>query len=453
MKSRIAVYFLILTVSAYFFVAREKNDRGTLVYPPWYHCLGIHKVSQTHLSIYSAFKEEFINPQGLFCTKLYSRDDSTSTYDDDELTIYGVDEGTGHILYNKGLLSLEISDGSGRNKPGLKNPVDLTGDRHGNLFVTDSGNDRVILYKLHEGKLIPLYYIRKYNGMPLDNPFGVSLDSNHLYVTDRGNNRIAIYEIGDRIKEAESSFSLTPELIGPTAISIASSSDEWLYYDDYFIALVDSFGQRLWKIPDEGEPEVFRYESLPGSGFFSHLDIDYYGNIYVTDSVENKVHKFDRNLRYIIGLGGENDNNKISFDQPRGIAIYKRFGQIFVSQRNGCKYFWIGTDIKNLKVKNISYDKESGNFSVNIFFLLTEYSTFSLYFETEQEDEKYTLFEDYLFPPGIHDKVVKGSLKGKNKINNKITGILAIASPTYSSVDFCRVEKRASMMKQMRLRE
>ncbi|HMA76970.1 MAG TPA: NHL repeat-containing protein [Candidatus Krumholzibacteriaceae bacterium] len=449
MKARLGVFFLILTVSGYFFIARETNDRATLVYPPWYHCLGVHKVTQTHLSVYSGFKEEFINPQGLFCTKLYSRDDSTSICDDDELTIYGVDEGTGHILYNKGFLSLEISDGSGSDEPGLKNPVDLTGDRDGNLFVTDRGNDRVMLYKIDEGKLIPTNNIITYNGIPLASPFGVSLDRDRLYVTDSGNNRIAIYEIADGVKETESSFSLTPELIGPTAIAIASSGDQWLYYDDYFIALVDSFGHRLWKIPAEGEPELFRYESLPGSGFFSHLDIDYYGNIYVTDPVENNVHKFDRNLRYIIGLGGKDDNSMISFDQPRGIAIYKRFGQIFVSQRSGCQYFWIGTDIKNLKVKNISYDEKTGKFSVNIFFLLTEYSTFSLYFETDEGDEKYTLFEDYLFPPGVHDKVVEGRLKGKNKINKEIRGILAIASPTYSSVDFCRVEKRVSIVKQI----
>ncbi|MCD6378899.1 NHL repeat-containing protein [bacterium] len=451
MKSKIVISLLIFGMLGCSSHVRSTNRGKTFVYPPWYHCLGLHKVSQTHLSIYSAFSEEFQNPQGLFCTKLISKDDSTTDYDDDELTVFGLNSGAGHIIYNSGLFSLKISDGSGKAVERLKNPLDLSGDRYGNLFVADSGNNRVVRYKFSNDRLIPIKEIVGYNNIPFDHPSGVSLDGDYLYVTDSGNDRIAVFNIDDGMNEVQSKFGLAPKLIAPTALSIASRIDEWLYYNKYFIVVVDSFGQRLWKIPAEGEPEVFRYESIVGNGGFNHLDIDYYGNIYVTDTLENKIHKFNRNLRYIVAIGG-NAKEGISFDQPRGIAIYKRFGQIFVSEKSGCQYFWIGTDMMRFKAVEMSYNKESGKFLINLSFLLTEYSMVSFYIETHAEDERYTIFEDYLFPPGFHDKIIEGKLKELDYIDIEKINILAIIRPTYSSVDFCKVVKRAPLMKYLSLK-
>lgn len=446
MKNIIKILFIVFCML--FCLSGSTNAAGgtTLVYPPWHHCFGLHKVTQTHLNIFSAFKEEFENPQGLFCTKLISKDDSTADYDDDELTVFGLNAGTGHILYNSGLLSLKISDGSGKEVAGLRNPIDLTGNKYGKLFVADSGNNRIVCYKLVDDRLKPINIIFEYKNIPFDTPSGVSLDGDCLYVTDSGNDRIAVFKVNDGVKEAQSNFSPEPELVNPTAISIASETDEWLYYKDYFMAVVDSFGQRLWKIPAEGEPKIFRYESEEGAGGFSHLDIDYYGNIYVTDTQQNKIHKFDRNLRYIVAIGGKSKED-ISFDQPRGIAIYKRFGQIFVSERSGCQYFWVGTDLMRLKARKMTFDKGSGKFSLSLFFLLTEYSMISIYIETCTGDERYTLFEDYLFPPGVHDKIIEGKLKELDHIDRDKVKILAIIKPTYSSANYCEVEKRVPLMK------
>jgi len=446
MKNIIKIFFIVFCVL--FCLSGSINADGgtTLVYPPWHHCFGLHKVTQTHLNIFSAFKEKFENPQGLFCTKLISKDDSTADYDDDELTVFGLNAGTGHILYNSGLLSLKISDGSGKEVAGLRNPIDLTGNKYGELFVADSGNNRIVCYKLVDNSLKPINTIFEYNNILFDTPSGVSLDGDCLYVTDSGNDRITVFKVNDGVKEAQSNFSPEPELVNPTAISIASETDEWLYYKDYFMAVVDSFGQRLWKIPAEGEPKIFRYKSEEGVGGFSHLDIDYYGNIYVTDTQQNKIHKFDRNLRYIVAIGGKSKED-ISFDQPRGIAIYKRFGQIFVSERSGCQYFWVGTDLMRLKAKKMTFDKGSGKFSLSLFFLLTEYSMVSIYIETSTGDKKYTLFEDYLFPPGVHDKIIEGKLKEVDYIDRDKVKILAIIKPTYSSANYCEVEKRIPLMK------
>jgi sugar lactone lactonase YvrE len=452
MKSKIVISLVMFGILACSSHVGSTNKETTLVYPPWYHCFGLHKVTQTHLSIYSAFREEFQNPQGLYCTKLISKDDSTTDYDDDELTVFGINSGAGHILYNSGLLSLKISDGSGKGVKKLRNPVDLTGDRYGNLFVADSGNNRIVHYKISNDRLVPIKEIFRYNNIPFDNPSGVSLDGDYLYVTDSGNDRIAVFNIGDGMKEVQSKFGHVPKLIAPTALSIASRTDEWLYYNKYFIVVVDSFGQRLWKIPEEGEPKVFRYESLVGNGGFNHLDIDYYGNIYVTDTQENKIHKFNRNLRYIVAIGGS-VREGVSFDQPCGIAIYKRFGQVFVSEKSGCQYFWIGTDLMRLKAVEMSYNKESDKFSLNLSFLLTEYSMVSIYIETHTEDERYTIFEDYLFPPGVHDKIIEGKLKELDDIGREKINILAIARPTYSSVDFFQVVKRTPLIKYLSLNE
>jgi len=410
----------------------------TLVTPPWYHCLGMHKVTQTHLDIYSRFSERFDDPGGLFCTKLSVKDDSTTDYDDDELTVFGINSGAGHILYNVGLFSLRISDGTPEGGRRLKNPSDITGDRDGNIFVADTGNDRIMRYRYIDDELRLVETLQKHSGVGIKEPGGVSLSSGRLYVADTGRDRIISFRLLERMLEGETVFSGEEGLVKPSALSSVSRGEPWYYYDDFFVAVIDSFGKRLWKIPTEGEKLLFRYSSLVGKGRFDYLDIDYYGNIYVTDKISGRIHKFDRNLRYIAAIGyGEGG---IDLDQPRGIAVYKRFGQVFIAERAGARYFWIGTDLIRLDSKGIDYNPENGDFSARISFLLTEHSLLSIFLRDCSSGKEFTILSDFLFPAGHHDKIIKGTLDGRAGIKGKTARLVVKASPTYSSADICDLE-------------
>jgi len=42
-------------------------------------------------------------------------------------------------------------------------------------------------------------------------------------------------------------------------------------------------------------------------------------------------------------------NSNYQFDQLRGIAIYRQFGQILVAEREGAQYLWVGVDVDSFR--------------------------------------------------------------------------------------------------------
>ena len=60
------------------------------------------------------------------------------------------------------------------------------------------------------------------------------------------------------------------------------------------------------------------------------------------------VHKFDRNLRYLTTFGSPGTGDA-QFLDPRGIAVHRRFGQIFILEKRSAQYYWIGADLRSLE--------------------------------------------------------------------------------------------------------
>jgi hypothetical protein len=65
--------------------------------------------------------------------------------------------------------------------------------------------------------------------------------------------------------------------------------------------------------------------------------------VYVTDQTNSQIHLFDPDLRYIVSFGRQGVEGT-TFDSPTGITIWRRFGQVFVSEANGGQYYWVGLD-------------------------------------------------------------------------------------------------------------
>jgi hypothetical protein len=93
--------------------------------------------------------------------------------------------------------------------------------------------------------------------------------------------------------------------------------------------------------------------------------MDYYGNIYAVDNKNSQVHKFSPDLR-LIASQGKAGTGEYEFDRPTGIAIYRHYGQIFVSDRESAQYYWIGSDVKDFRTKKI------GQYEIQFDFFLTE---------------------------------------------------------------------------------
>ena len=425
-------------------VIREMGN--TLVSPPWNHCLGINKITQFHLNLCTGFRETFDNPQGLFCIKLESEDNPDTEKDDDELTVFGLNSGRHRIIYNKGLTSIGIVGEFGSGPLQFNNPQSVAADRHGNLFVCDTGNNRLVHLIYTDGELIFNKEIRVPGIIPLSNPSGIALSGGRLYVADTGNDRIVVMGTNGAVIDTLSLLSDGVKLEGPSHIAVVSKADDHLYYSDYFIAVVDSLGQRLWKVRHGGKVVgLTRYSELGGTGSFNHVAIDYYGNIYTTDSRNNRIHKFDRHLNYIVGVGGEGTKGD-QFDEPRGITIYRRFGQVFVSERAGAQYYWIGTDILRFSGCSLILDADKNVLSINVSFLLTEHSTFSLFLDDEKGKRHFTVVADYLLPGGKFNKTIQVPCEIIEELAKCKLYIVATAQPTYSSNAFLTVVIKSTLL-------
>jgi len=109
--------------------------------------------------------------------------------------------------------------------------------------------------------------------------------------------------------------------------------------------VVTDDGRRLVTVTD-GEVSASVTPSDCGGSFFNYPEIDYFGSVWVTDSVSCRVHKFTGDLEYLDSWG-EPGTEDHQLDHPTGIALWDRFGQVFVAEREGARYFWVGTDLRD----------------------------------------------------------------------------------------------------------
>jgi hypothetical protein len=446
MKAHVLVVLIAICFAAVSLASMNERDRTTLVTPPWTHCLGLHKVTQFHLDIYSGYREKFNDPEGLFCIKLESKDKPDSPRDDDELTVYGVNSGNCDIIYNRSLTSIGIVGKRGGGPLQFREPLALTGDKEGNLFVADTGNDRIASLKYVEDDLIWIKEIRAPEGDPLRRPSGVALSGGLLYVADAGNSRIVVLGTDGSFVRSFTVEWRGAKLFEPSALAAVTRGDEWIYYGEYFLAVTDSLGGRLWKISPDGKAlGLVRRASIGDRGSFNHIAIDYYGNIYVTDTRAAKIHKFDRYLKYIVAIG-EKGMGDVQFDEPRGITIYRRFGQIFVSERGGAQYFWIGTDVLRFFADNLLLDTDRKRCSVEVSFLLTEHSTMSLILRDDKGKDRLTILSDYILPPGKFSRRMEVDCPHAATLAKCKLSLVAIAKPTYSSRAYLTVERESRLL-------
>jgi hypothetical protein len=159
----------------------------------------------------------------------------------------------------------------------------------------------------------------------------------------------------------------------PTGLAAVESDDPWIARRQDFMVVADRGGERLVKLTRYGLLlGVVEARDLPvASARFDRLAVDYYGSVYVTDLAGGRIHKFDPELRYVTSVGRQGTGH-MELDEPRGITLWRRFGQIFVTERAGAHYFWIGTDILNLEA---TPDRlRPGQDELTLSYLLTETS-------------------------------------------------------------------------------
>lgn len=350
------ILFLILSIFAFFSIstfADDSNNPTTFVFPTYYHTYGIRKAGAFELFLFMGFKVNFSQPEGLACVRLDSWEDPEDPHDDDEVTVYGVNSGENNIIFNKSMYELGVYGIDEEKNHLLKDPHGICANHLGDVYIADTGNHRIIRLFNPGSKL---NFITALGGRGIGegqfiSPEQVALDTGgNIYVTDTGNNRIQVFDKNNTYKF---SFSDEENLKRPTGIAVTDSYQRYQGRIDNFIIIIDSNDQRINKFSLNGKFENSLLMSSIGypNATLEYPCLDYYNQLLITDSENHCIHKFDHELNYITSFGSKGDDD-YEFLVPKGIAIYRRYGQLFIAESTGAQYYWIGTDfsINNITV-------------------------------------------------------------------------------------------------------
>ena len=417
---------IILTVILIFVSAQLfTGSAESLVFPPYKHSYGIRKATPKHLFLFFGPRTFFNNPQGLATARLKTWDNPNKKGDDDEVVVYGVNAGRGEIIYNTSMWTLGLYGKKGSGTGEFMEPRGIAANGRGHVFVADSGNNRVV--KLFNPKS-SIKWVSSFDasetGLALIGPSRVGIDEQvNVYVTDPGNRRIVVFDsAGKVIRTIPSPGSGFAFESGPTAIAVADGSARWSYWDDEkAIFCADKYGSRVWKIGFNGK--VMGQARMPQGFTASYGAIDYYHSYWVTDPEKHCVIKFDHNL-LLLDTFGSQGNGDNQFIEPRGITIYKRFGQTFIAEKKGAQYFWMGT-----KCKSVSLTVKDSKVC-ELPVALTDYSNITLY--SVSGKDTITYFKRQWVKCGR--SVFRFALRDNQRI--RATGLTLKLEPTYSSFSY-----------------
>jgi len=359
------------------------DDAGTtLVYPPFGHCLGLHKVTDFHRFIYLGARTELDDPRGIAAVKLRERDDPSTGSADDELTVFGLNSGRCEIIFNRSLYEASVYGECGDGEGQFRAPLGIAADERGNVFVADTGNDRVVRLLYTDGSL---RWVRTFGSTgsgerQFRRPTAVSVGaSGTVYVCDSGNDRIVVLtSTGDPLRTIRGDIEQGVMLERPCGMAVVEDDDPWIASGRGAIVVSDRNGTRLLAFSTGGRLlRTLESGDLPiaGEARFGALAIDFYGNVYAIDGPNGAIHKVTRELIYVDSFGRPGDGDG-RFDDPRGITLWRRFGQIFVTERDGAQYLWIGVEIQDLSVE--PSELSPGGPPLRLSYRLTETSRVTL---------------------------------------------------------------------------
>jgi len=206
----------------------------------------------------------------------------------------------------------------------FKGPIDIVFDSSGNIYVLDSGNFRVQIFD-SSGNFLSTFGTEGSGDGQFELPQAIAVDSSdNIYVTDAFSERIQIFDSsGNFLSTFGTSGSANGQFVSPLGITVDSSGNIYVVDSSNFrVQIFDSSGNFLSTFGTEGS----------ANGQFSFptcITVDSSGNIYVTDTENDRVQIFDSSGNFLSTFGtfGEGDGQ---FSIPIGIKL-DLSGNIYVA--------------------------------------------------------------------------------------------------------------------------
>jgi sugar lactone lactonase YvrE len=200
----------------------------------------------------------------------------------------------------------------------LSQPGDVALDGGGRAFVADSGHDRVAVFGS------PGEFLFAFGTPALNDPAGLVVDGSTVYVADRGNERIAVYDTaGTALAPIKPAFSFSPR-------DVIVGVDGDLYVADFTNERIDVFSPAGTFLRSFGEV---------GSGALDGpvaLALDGAGGIYVADQDAERVEHFSEAGGFLGGFAAEPNvagvvaacgGNVFAVEESASLARVVRFGE------------------------------------------------------------------------------------------------------------------------------
>jgi DNA-binding beta-propeller fold protein YncE len=260
---------------------------------------------------------------------------------DQQGSLFVVDNGNNRIQKfdnNGGFIILWGSFGSAN--ANFHNPTGIAVDGRGDVYVTDTNNHRVQKFDGRLGQYLMKFGTRGNGEGQFSSPWGIAVDRvrGYIYVVDSANFRVQKFDLSGEFIMQWGGF---------------GSGDGQFYFargvavdqNDGFVYVVDMGNHRIQKFDTSTNvlPQLItKWGGGLGPGHASNpqaqeagylrspwgIAVDGHGDVYVTDTGNQRVQKFDRDGNFITQWGGFG-NGDGQFNFPYGIAVDAK-GSVFV---------------------------------------------------------------------------------------------------------------------------
>jgi tripartite motif-containing protein 71 len=287
---------------------------------------------------------------------------------------WGVSDGKSELEVCKASCKVGLS-GSGEGE--LSDPVGVTIDSKGDIWLADLGNNRVQEFS-EAGAYVGQFGSKGSGNGQLDEPTGVAISEGELYVVDSGNDRIEEFSpSGSYLARFGSKGSAEGQLSEPVGIAVNPTSGD-LYVSDagnermqefspagkfltefgYYgtgkgefhyprgvaisasgeLYIADEYNARIaeWQPQGAGGARMVYAQQFgsEGSGngqFYTPVEpaIDGNGNVWVTDYYNDRVQEFSTAGKFIAAYGSKG-SGEVEFSGPTGMAVNQSTGNVYV---------------------------------------------------------------------------------------------------------------------------
>jgi sugar lactone lactonase YvrE len=202
--------------------------------------------------------------------------------------------------------------GSGNGQ--LSEPFDLALDSKGNVWVADTGNNRIEEFS-EKGEYLGQFGKAGSGKGEFKSPKGIAIDSSdNFWVVDSGNNRVQkLNSKGEWVCEFGKEGSGEVELKSPTGIVAGPSGNLWVD---------DTGNNRIQKLNSKCEHLATFGKEGSGNGELKAPEgvlVDAKSRIWVADTGNNRVQHFNTNFTFIDKFGEKGEGNG-QFKTPIGIT-------------------------------------------------------------------------------------------------------------------------------------